>query len=211
MVPRPSNQQHRPDTKRRILLRPLLLLLPIPLLLLLLLPSANSVLLFRRRSRRPPRRPRLAPCRLRPRGVERDGSTMDSARDFPRDSATWTPSSPPRNRGGSRILASRILRYGWRRISTVHLYRSGSVETQRSSLAGNIFEDFLSPSSQGRSLDTRVSLYPSSLSLPPPLPPPLLLFSRPSFLFRPLFSRLSNPKKFFRFFRSIEIFNPLSR
>lgn len=165
MVPRPSNQQHRPDTKRRILLRPLLLLLPIPLLLLLLLPSANSVLLFRRRSRRPPRSLPPSSTRCRTRWIY-DGFR----RDFPRDSAIWTPSPPPRNEE-DRVEDPPIRMEE----DLPSIYRSGSVETQRSSLAGNIFEDFLSPSSQGRSLDTRVSLYPV-LPFPPPLSSPLLLF-----------------------------------
>lgn len=175
MVPRPSNQQHRPDTKRRILLRPLLLLLPIPLLLLLLLPSANSVLLFRRRSRRPPRSLPPSSTRCRTRWIY-DGFR----RDFPRDSAIWTPSPPPRNEE-DRVEDPPIRMEE----DLPSIYRSGSVETQRSSLAGNIFEDFLSPSSQGRSLDTRVSLYPVL-----PFPPPPLLSSPPFFLFRSLLSLL---------------------
>lgn len=70
MIPRPSNQQHRPDTKRRILLRPLLLLLSLlPLLLLLL---RRHVLFHRSRPRR--RRPKSAhaswlSCRFHPRKV----------------------------------------------------------------------------------------------------------------------------------------------
>lgn len=121
-----------------------------------------TVLLFHRS--RPPRRPpRPTATSLPPSSTRcRTRWIYDGfRRDFPRDSGELDPLSLPETRRIESIARSSDTAntvYGRRRIyrrsSTV-----GSVET-RSSLAGNIFED----SSQGQSLDTRVSLY--SVSYP---------------------------------------------
>lgn len=141
-----------------------------------------TVLLFHRS--RPPRRPPHVLAAF----VHAVSNAMDLRWIPPRFSKRfWRagPPLPPRNEE-DRVDRT-VLRYGQHRIyGRRRIYRRstvGSVET-RSSLAGNIFED----SSQGQSLDRRVSLYPVSYPS----------FPRLSFFF------LLN-KFFFRFFGSIEI------